>query len=107
MPAGLCWSALRLAALVALLGREKGKRRTIVAAAWLLALTIVLMVADFYVIYVPMVGMITPVGRAHMAEFAGYHRASMIANFADVALCAIAAALLCWPAPQQTARADS
>jgi hypothetical protein len=92
--------------IVALLGCEKGKRRGLLAAAWLLAVAIVLMVADFFVIYLPMVGMITPVGRAHVAAFAGYHRASMIANVADVALCGIAAALLCWPDLQQTARSD-
>ncbi len=83
-------------ALAALLGRKKGERRSIVAAAWLLALAIVVMVVDFVAIYLPIVGMITPVGRARSADFAGYHRASMVVNVCDVVLCGIAAALLCW-----------
>ena len=81
----------------ALMGRKKGQRRRIVAACWLLGLVLVLMVLDFVAIYLPIVGMITPVGRAHLAEFAGYHRASIAINVCDVALCGIAAALLCWP----------
>jgi uncharacterized membrane protein len=84
-------------AILALLGREKRQRRRIVAAAWLLGLVLVLMVADFVAIYLPIVGMITPVGRARLAEFEGYHRASMVINAGDVALCAVAALLLCWP----------
>jgi hypothetical protein len=82
---------------IALIGRKKGERRLIVAASWLLALVLVLMVVDFVAIYLPIVGMITPVGRAHPAEFAGYHRASIAINVCDVALCGIAALLLCWP----------
>jgi glucan phosphoethanolaminetransferase (alkaline phosphatase superfamily) len=88
------------ATILALFGRPK--RRRIVAAAWLLVLTLVLMAADFVAIYLPIVGMITPVGRARLAEFEGYHRASMIINASDVALCAIAALLLCWPGHYET-----
>jgi hypothetical protein len=86
--------------ILALLGRQSGERRGIVAAAWLLLLAVVLMVADFFAIYRPIVGMMTPVGRAHLAEFAGYHRASIAVNVCDVALCGIAALLLCWPSPR-------
>jgi hypothetical protein len=87
-------------AVVALVGRQKGQRRKIVAAAWLLALALVLMVADFFAVYLPIAGMITPAGRARLAEFAGYHRASIAINVCDVAFCAIAAALLCWQSPR-------
>jgi hypothetical protein len=80
-----------------LMGREKGARWRIGIAAWLLCLVLMLMVVDFVAIYLPIVGMITPVGRAHLAEFAGYHRASIAINVCDVGLCGIAAALLCWP----------
>jgi hypothetical protein len=92
--------------MLAFLRRQKGQRRTVVAAAWLLGLVLGLMVADFVAIYLPIVGMITPVGRAPSAEFAGYHRASIMINVFDVALCGIAAALLCWTSPQDTARAS-
>jgi len=87
--------------VIALVGRKKGERRRIVAASWLLGLVLVLMVVDFVAIYLPIVGMITPVGRAHPAEFAGYHRTSIAINVCDVALCGIAAALLCWPSKHE------
>jgi hypothetical protein len=85
--------------VLALRDRQKGQRRVVVAA-WLLGVVLVLMVADFAAIYLPIVGMITPVGRARSAEFAGYHRASILINVCGVALCAIAAALLSWQNPQ-------
>jgi hypothetical protein len=90
-------AAALVGAILALLGRERRQRRRIVAAAWLLGLALVLMVADFIAIYLPIVGMITPAGRARLAEFEGYHRASMVINTCDVALCVVAALLLCWP----------
>jgi len=83
--------------VIALIKRKKGERRRIVVASWLLGLVLVLMVVDFVAIYLPIVGMITPVGRAHPAEFAGYHRASIAINVCDVTVCGIAAVLLCWP----------
>jgi hypothetical protein len=83
-----------------LVGRAKGHRRRIVVAASLLGLVLVLMVVDFVAIYLPIVGMITPVGRARSADFDGYHRASIVINVCAVALCSIAAGLLCWQNPQ-------
>lgn len=95
---GFVFVAAALAgSVIALIRRKKGERRRIVAASWLLGLVLVLMVVDFVTVYLPIVGMITPVGRAHPGEFAGYHRASIAINVCDVALCGIAAALLCWP----------
>ena len=76
-------------------GGEKGR---LGAAAGLLAISLALMIADFYAVYRPMVEMITPPGRARSSEFRTYHRASVWLNTADVALCAVAAVLLCWPA---------
>jgi hypothetical protein len=75
-----------------------GEKRRLVAAAGLLAISLALMIADFYAVYRPMAAMITPPGRARSAEFRTYHRASVWLNTADVALCALAAVLLCWPA---------
>jgi hypothetical protein len=89
-------SAALAGAMFGLLGRKKGERRGIVAAAWLLALALGLIAADFFAIYLPIVSMIVPVGRPHPTDFAGYHRASIMINVSDVGLCAIAAALLCW-----------
>jgi hypothetical protein len=84
---------------VALIGRKKGQRRRIVVAAWLLAMTLALMVADYFAVYLPIVAMITPPGGAHSSEFAGYHRASIAVNTCDVVLCGVAAVLLCWREP--------
>jgi hypothetical protein len=86
--------------LLGLRGRKRGEGRRVVAAAWLLGVALVLMVVDFVAIYLPIVGMITPVGRARSAEFDGYHQASIAINVCDVALCGIAAGLLCWQSRQ-------
>jgi hypothetical protein len=100
-PFGFVLVSIALAGtLLGVLGRQKGPRRGIMAAAWLLGLVLLLMVVDFVAIYLPIVAMITPAGRAHSSEFAGYHRASIVINVCDVALCAIAAALLCWQSPR-------
>jgi hypothetical protein len=73
-----------------------GIRRVRVASG-LLALVLLMMLADFVAVYRPMVAMITPPGRAYAAEFVSYHRMSIWFNSADVGLCAVAAVLLCWP----------
>jgi hypothetical protein len=98
-------SAALAGTVVALLGRAKGQRQAagrtqVAAAAGLLVLVLALLVADYFAIYLPIVGMIVPVGRARPEAFAAYHRASMVINFCDVALCALAAVLLCWHNPQ-------
>lgn len=85
--------------LLGLVGRQKGQRRGVIAAAGLLGLVLLLMVVDFVAIYLPIVAMITPAGRARSSEFAGYHQASIVINSCGLALCAIAAALLCWQSP--------
>jgi ABC-type Fe3+-siderophore transport system permease subunit len=85
--------------------KETNRPRLIVVAAGLLAVVLALMVADFMAIYVPMVGMITPVGRSRPDGFETYHRASMAINVCDVAVCALAAILLCWQnAPDESVR---
>jgi hypothetical protein len=71
--------------------------RRIRAASGLLVLVLLMMLADFAVVYRPMADMITPPGRAHLAEFLSYHRVSIWLNVGDVGLCAVAAVLLCWP----------
>jgi hypothetical protein len=91
---------------VALLGRAKGQLRAVAVAGWLLVLVLGLLVADYFAIYLPIVGMILPVGRARPEAFAVYHRASMMINFCDVALCALAAVLLCWHNPRDNRAYD-
>ncbi len=72
-------------------------RRRICLASGLLAVVLLLMAADFMAVYRPMVGLITPPGRAHGAEFRSYHRVSIWLNVGHVGLSAVAAVLLCWP----------
>jgi hypothetical protein len=87
-------------ALVAAVGsyclRTRGRQR-IGLAAGVLVIALVLMGIDFVAVYRPMVELITPPGRAHLAEFRSYHRASVWLNVTHVGLCAVAALLLCWP----------
>jgi hypothetical protein len=83
-----------------------GRRRTWIASG-LLALVLLLMAADFVTVYSPMAEMITPPGRAHVAEFRSYHRLSMWLNVGHVGLCAIAAVLLCWPGDRTDVAAGS
>ncbi len=97
--------------VVALLGRTKGQRQAsgrtqVAAAAWLLVLVLGLLVADYFAIYLPIVGMIVPVGRARAEAFAAYHRASIVINVCDLALCAVAAALLSWHNPRDNRASD-
>jgi hypothetical protein len=97
-------------AFVAALGasclQSDSRRRTWIASG-LLALVLLLMAADFVTVYSPMAEMITPPGRAHVAEFQSYHRLSMWLNVGHVGLCAIAAVLLCWPGDRTAVAAGS
>jgi hypothetical protein len=55
------------------------------------------MAVDYAAVYRPMAAMITPPGRAHDSQFRSYHSLSMWLNLTHVGLCAVAAAVLCWP----------
>ena len=76
--------------------RREGRRRICIASG-LLAVVLLLMAADFVAVYRPMVDMLTPPGRPHVAAFRSYHRVSIWLNVGHVGLCAIAAIVLCWP----------
>ena len=100
-PFGFVLVSIALAGtLLGLIGRQRGQTRGILVAAGLLGLALLLMVGDFVAIYFPIVAMITPAGRARSSEFAGYHQASIAINVCGLALCGIAAALLCWQSPR-------
>ena len=62
-----------------------------------LTAALLLMIADYFWIYQPLLGMITPPGKRRVAEFVDYHKASMWVNAADVGLCFVASVLLCLP----------
>lgn len=66
-------------------------------AVVLLVLTLVLMLGDFVWIYRPLAAMLSPPGQVRTDAFADYHHLSEGINTLDVALCFIAALLLCWP----------
>jgi hypothetical protein len=85
-----------LGALAAILG-SRPRPKKVGFAVGLLAVTLVVMAADFIAVYRPMADMISPPGRVHVAEFRDYHRASVWINVGHVGLCAVAAVLLCWP----------
>jgi len=80
----------------------KRERRRLQTASGLLACALLVMGIDFATVYGPLAEMITPPGRARLAEFRTYHRASVWLNMADVGLCALAAALLCWPSSDRS-----
>jgi hypothetical protein len=86
-------------ALIGLAGCAKGRRRGTAVAASLLGLALLVIVADFAGIYLPLVGMILPVGRPRPPLFAAYHRASIAVNVCNLGLSALAAVILCWQNP--------
>lgn len=63
----------------------------------LLLLALGMMIADYFLIYQPLLEMITPPGTARKENFKIYHNASKYVNAADVALCFIAAVIVCLP----------
>lgn len=92
--------------LGAAFSHRTGSRRITVASG-LLALAIVLMAIDFLAVYRPLAEMITPPWGAHSARFLAYHHASVWINVGHVGLCALAAALLCWPDARSDVAAGS
>lgn len=63
----------------------------------LLILALIVMIADYVCVYLPLVEMITPAGGVKPANFQSYHKASMYINTLDVGLCLVAGILLCLP----------
>ena len=86
-----------LAALAATTGNDFPRPSKIVVT-WLLAAALIVMIVEYYAVYVELVELVTPPGKPRTPEFMAYHKASMWVNLADLALCAAAMALLNWPA---------
>lgn len=79
------------------------KLRTRIALGMLLA-ALVLMIADYFWIYQPLVEMITPLDKPPNPDFPAYHTASKHINELDLTLCFVAAVCICWPARNQSVR---
>jgi hypothetical protein len=93
---GLIGAAL-LGTLCAAGHDEMPARRRWVAAGLLFA-AVAVMTAEYFAVYLRLAALVTPPGKPRTVEFMTYHRASMWVNFADLALCLLAAGLLNWPA---------
>lgn len=89
-------------------GSASGSSRTArLATLGLLTVALMMMIADYVWIYQPLVEMVTPPGTTRTNDFEKYHNASKYINVADVTLCGVAAALLCWPAASGPATAPA
>jgi hypothetical protein len=88
------------AATACLLAARRGlpvaRGRVLVAAA-LSALSGVVMIGDYLLVYLPLLQMITPATSARPAEFVALHHTSELVNIAHVGLAFAAALLVSWP----------
>lgn len=81
-------------------GSEFSARRKILATG-LLAAALLVMIAEYFTVYVRLAEMVTPPGKTRTPEFQAYHKLSMYGNLAGLLLCAGAMGLLNWPAKSQ------
>lgn len=82
------------------------RRRAGVALACIFV-ALALMIADYFLIYEPLIAMITPPGSVRPSHFVGYHKASRHINEAGAVLSLAAALLLCWPGVRAPAQPQS
>jgi hypothetical protein len=97
-----CGVTLLALGLIGTLGARNelpGRRRGIAAA--LIGTALVVMIAEYFAVYLPLAALVTPPGKPRTPEFMTYHKLSMWVNFAGLALSFVAAALLNWPAKPQ------
>jgi hypothetical protein len=66
----------------------------------------VLMIVDYFTIFLPLLKMVTPPGSAKPSEFTTLHEASKHINTLDVGLLLAAALLLCWPIAGKSPKPD-
>ena len=72
----------------------------------LLAIALILMTVDYYTIFLPLLDLITPPGKARTAEFQSYHDASELINKMGLMISLMAALVLCWGQSQTENAAD-
>jgi hypothetical protein len=87
--------------LLATLAAEPGgdfSRRMKIVTSWLLAAALMLMIAEYFSVYLKLAELVTPPGKPRTPDFIAYHRASMWLNLANLGICTVAMALLNWPA---------
>ena len=77
-----------------LIGETSFRRRTFLG---LMLVATLMMAGDYFMVYQPLVEVITPPGQARTEAFETLHSRSKWVNQADVTLCLIAAFLLAWP----------
>ena len=63
----------------------------------LLSLVLLIMVVDYFAVFLPLIAMLADDEASRPASFVGYHEASKYINALHVGLCAIAALLIAWP----------
>lgn len=100
--AGFTLMSIGLIGTLAAKGHPSVSGRRWSLAVVLLILTLALMLGDFVWIYRPLAAMISPPGQVRTDAFANYHHLSEGINSLDVALCFVAALLLCWPSRSQS-----
>jgi hypothetical protein len=89
---GIAWAGTLIAA-----GHLQLPRGRCWLAAALLTVALVEMGADYVWIYRPLEALVTPPGKVRTEQFTTLHQWSTRVNAANVALCAVAAGVLCWP----------
>lgn len=75
------------------------KRQAMIGA--LIAAALVVLIVEYFTVYVRLVELVTPPGKPRTSEFMMYHKLSMWVNLGDLALCLAAMGLLNWPAKPQ------
>lgn len=96
-----CWFCLGLqtsatAAIAYVSGQPKSTRHLF--AATLATLSLLIAIADYQLIYKPLLKLITPPGQVRTQEFERLHSASRYVNQLHVGLAAVAGILICLPA---------
>lgn len=98
---GITLLAVGLVGTLLMRGRaECSAKRQAIIGALIVAALIVLMV-EYFTVYVRLVELVTPPGKPRTAEFMLYHKLSMWVNLGDLVLCIAAMGLLNWPAKPQ------
>lgn len=94
---GFALVGLALLGLLAAYRLMEGSRTRYFICLALVAAGYALMFVDYFTIYVPLLEMVTPAGKAKSSEFTALHEASKRINILDLSLLLIAGMWLSWP----------